>query len=299
MIKLFQEVNPSTQEFNDYEGDPFETLEDPFEDTIDPFLGGDGTLVRPSKAKLDRAKSLEYLEKIVSTSTISIEERLNEENEAKENSEITTENDDKANQEQEIEGEQEIGDNKEMQLDSQIKELGPKRNYLKALQTTPPSSPCKKVKLSTYKTIQWPVDAKLFQRGERIYYSRVTIGGEDYHVNDTIQFINFNLTVGSGYIGIIKSLYCNESSNPYEYKNFVSCQFYFYPSELTSQNSEIIPLQDSSTNELFLSDCIDVFSIDLISKKVNVHTFEEFSKNTEKDNYYCDKKYDFLSKTFV
>jgi len=273
MIK-FQETNPDDELSDNQEVDPFENSEDPFEDATDPF--GDGTMSADHvpRPKLNRAKSLEYLEKIVETSTISIEERLKvekekvPEQEKEENIDIDI---DSTTQkvEKELEKIDEDTEVKNGDSGNQIKEVGPKRNYLKALQKTPPSSPCKKVKLSTYKTIQWPVEAKLFQRGERIYYSRVIIGGEDYHINDTVQFINFNLSERSGYIGIIKSLYCNESTNPYDYKNFVSCQFYFYPSELASQNSDIISLQDvSNLNEIILSDSVDVFSIDLISKKV-------------------------------
>jgi hypothetical protein len=312
MIKLFEEINPADpaapnveQDFSDSDHeDPFENAEDPFEDASDPF--GDGTIFKEKRPKLNRAMSLEYLEKVVEISTISIEERLKsekdneDEQDEQENIDIDAklENEEKEHEKVDEDIEE---DKNEMDSNNQIKEpIGLKRNYLKALHNTPPSSPCKKVMLSTYITIQWPVEAKLFQRGERIYYSRVIIGGEDYRINDSIQFINFNLSEKRGYIGRIKSLYCNESSNPYEYKNFVSCQFYFYPSELASQNSDIISLQDiSNPNELILSDGVDVFSIDLISKKVNVLTFEEFKGKTDAEDYFCNRKYDFLSKTFV
>jgi len=274
---MFQVTNPSTIPSDD-EVDPFENLDDPFEDTTDPF--GDGTIVRPTKAKLDRAKSLEFLGKVVETSSLSIEERLKSELKELETGEqaINIQKDKAKDQEEkdqdhEEKQEKEIEDGKiGMGVDNQVKDIGPKRNYLTALQKTPPS-PCKKLKLSTYKTMIWPGDAKLIQRGERIYYSRIIFGGEEYRINDTIQFINFNLSFGSGYIGIIKSLYCNESATPYEYKNYVSCQFYLYPSEIAPQNREILQQDDNNNSELILSDIIDAFSVDLISKKVNVHFF--------------------------
>jgi len=168
-----------------------------------------------------------------------------------------------------------------------------KINPLKRKSSHSDHSSSSKRRICTSKTITWPEDSNLFQRGERKFYNKVMIGKNEFQINDCIELIDLCSSTAGNCVAKIVSLYSVQNTATFDHKDFVVCQFYFHLSEIERSEAKE---EVSTTRELLLSNNFDVFPLDFVSKKVIVKEFLEIESTDWKDCYYSTRKHEFNKK---